>query len=259
MITLKTNKSINKHISQLEKYMLKLEELKERDLSKERLDIELGIMNQNFYNEIFDNFQTFENFSKEEVLYALKDYISYQECLDEPTTSWNIVNNLMEIVQEDGTVGYNIYDVDNKMLVELAENNTMDERLYEILEDDIEDTINLHVKNNIDKYINEPENQSLPLSEYINGLKSKLYMEKAFDYHITNELSSLADNMEHKYNIAEEIIESIDSDNIRLGHLKIIANEIASDLEKDIVYDKTEIVNDLELDYKQIKDKQEER
>lgn len=82
-------------------------------------------------------------------------------------------------------------------------------------------------------------------------------MEKAFDYHINNELSILDENMEYKYNIPKEIIESIDSENLRLGHLKIIANELANALGKDDIYDKSEILNGLELDYEELKAKQE--
>lgn len=257
MITLKTNMNVYQHIVQLEEQISKLKQLQEQNLPKEQLDIKLGDMNQILYQNIFNNFQTFDDYSKGELLYALEDYISDWKYVEEPVTSENISNNLMELAQE-GTQGYYIYDVDNKMLIDLAENNTREEMLNKELED-TEEIIKGIIKHDINNYTDEYEKPSYSISNRIQDLKSCIYMEKAFDYHITNELSSLADNMEHKYNIREEIIENIDSDNLSIGHLKIMANEIANSLGKENIYVEEEIVNDLESDYKQIQDKQEER
>lgn len=255
MITLKTNMNVYQHIVQLEEQISKLKQLQEQNLPKEQLDIKLGDMNQILYQNIFNNFQTFDDYSKGELLYALEDYISDWKYVEEPVTSENISNNLMELAQE-GTQGYYIYDVDNKMLIDLAENNTREEMLNKELED-TEEIVKGIIKHDINNYTDEYEKPSYSISNRIQDLKSCIYMEKAFNYYINNELSILDENMEYKYNIPKEIIESIDSENLRLGHLKIIANELANALGKDDIYDKSEILNSLELDYKELKTEQE--
>ena len=253
MMNIKTDMDIKQHISQLENQIEKLKQLQEQYLPKDNLDIKLGDMNQIFYQNIFNNFQTFDDYSKGELLYALEDYISDWGYVEEPVTSWNISSNLIEMAHE-GMQGYYIYDVDNKMLIDLAENNTREEMLKEEL-DNTKEIIKDYIKNDIYNYTYET--QSYDVSNRIQDLKSSIYMEKAFDYHINKELSILDENMEYKYNIPKEIIESIDSENLRLGHLKIIANELANALGKDDIYDKSEILNGLELDYKELKAEQE--
>ena len=139
--------------------------------------------------------------------------------------------------------GYYMWNIDNERALEAVKHH--DDNLYESVLYDVTESLS------------EAQNyQNRPLTD---SEEFGIIMEKAFTEVITSKVEEI--NSEFDFAELDENLEDyeIDTDNLKLGDVKLIYNNIAEELGEELVYSNEEIAKDILNELKKNKEKDIEK
>ena len=243
-----TLESIEEQVKRLQSYI----DSRKEDL-KEGREINLEELNDKFIEIGMNNRPSLEELAKEEVL----NEISYQ--IEEENSTLNKTlkeNNELSaydlgltlysdhLMQESLVDGYYMWNIDNERALESVK--YQHDGLYEDIFYDVAENLS-----EAQRYKNRPltENEEFGI-----------IMEKAFTEIITSKVGKI--NSEFDFTELDEKLEDyqIDTDNLKLGDVKLIYNNIAEERSEELKFSNEEIVKDIlnEIEKNKEKEKEEE-
>ena len=242
-----TLESIEEQIKRLQSFV----DSRKKDLEEGR-EINLEELNDKFIEMGMNNRPSLDEIAKTEIL----NEISYQ--ISEEYSSFNKTKeNGNEISAYDFDLalysdhlsneslvgGYYMWNIDNERALEAVKHH--DDNLYESVLYDVTESLS------------EAQNyQNRPLTD---SEEFGIIMEKAFTEVITSKVEEI--NSEFDFAELDENLEDyeIDTDNLKLGDIKLIYNNIAEELGEELVYSNEEIAKDLLNEIEMNKEKEEEK
>lgn len=242
-----TLKSIEEQIKRLQSFV----DSRKKDLEEGR-EINLEELNDKFIEIGMNNRPSLDEIAKTEIL----NEISYQ--ISEEYSSFNKTKeNGNEISAYDFGLalysdhlsneslvgGYYMWNIDNERALEAVKHH--DDNLYESVLYDVTESLS------------EAQNyQNRPLTD---SEEFGIIMEKAFTEVITSKVEEI--NSEFDFAELDENLEDyeIDTDNLKLGDVKLIYNNIAEELGEELVYSNEEIAKDILNELEKNKEKDIEK
>lgn len=242
-----TLESIEEQIKKLQSFV----DSRKKDLEEGR-EINLEEINDKFIEMGMNNRPSLEELAKTEIL----DKISFQ--INEEYSSYNQTKeNGNEIsayefglalycdhLREESLSGaYYMWNIDNERALEAVKYH--DDNLYESVLYDVTESLS------------EAQNyQNRPLTD---SEEFGIIMEKAFTEVITSKVEEI--NSEFDFAELDENLEDyeIDSDDLKLGDVKLIYNNIAEELGEELVYSNEEIAKDILNELEKNKEKDIEK
>ena len=241
-----TLESIEEQVKRLQSYI----DSRKEDL-KEGREINLEELNDKFIEMGMNNRPSLDEIAKTEIL----NEISYQ--IEEENST---INNILEendelsaydfgltlysdhLSNESLVGGYYMWNIDNERALEAVKHH--DDNLYESVLYDVTESLS------------EAQNyQNRPLTD---SEEFGIIMEKAFTEVITSKVEEI--NSEFDFTELDENLEDyqIDSDNLKLGDIKLIYNNIAEEIGEEPIYSNEEIVKNILNEVEKNKEKEEE-
>ena len=242
-----TLESIEEQIKRLQSFV----DSRKKDLEEGR-EINLEELNDKFIEIGMNNRPSLDEIAKTEIL----NEISYQ--ISEEYSSFNKTKeNGNEISAYDFGLalysdhlsneslvgGYYMWNIDNERALEAVKHH--DDNLYESVLYDVTESLS------------EAQNyQNSPLTD---SEEFGIIMEKAFTEVITSKVEEI--NSEFDFAELDENLEDyeIDTDNLKLGDVKLIYNNIAEELGEELVYSNEEIAKDILNELEKNKEKDAEK
>ena len=242
-----TLESIEEQIKRLQSFV----DSRKKDLEEGR-EINLEELNDKFIEMGMNNRPSLDEIAKTEIL----NEISYQ--ISEEYSSFNKTKeNGNEISAYDFGLalysdhlsneslvgGYYMWNIDNERALEAVKHH--DDNLYESVLYDVTESLS------------EAQNyQNRPLTD---SEEFGIIMEKAFTEVITSKVEEI--NSEFDFSELDEKLEDyeIDTDNLKLGDIKLIYNNIAEELGEELVYSNEEIAKDILNELEKNKEKDIEK
>jgi|GEM_PF-1207486 hypothetical protein len=242
-----TLESIEEQIKRLQSFV----DSRKKDLEEGR-EINLEELNDKFIEIGMNNRPSLDEIAKTEIL----NEISYQ--ISEEYSSFNKTKeNGNEISAYDFGLalysdhlsneslvgGYYMWNIDNERALEAVKHH--DDNLYESVLYDVTESLS------------EAQNyQNRPLTD---SEEFGIIMEKAFTEVITSKVEEI--NSEFDFAELDENLEDyeIDTDNLKLGDVKLIYNNIAEELGEELVYSNEEIAKDILNELEKNKEKDIEK
>lgn len=242
-----TLESIEEQIKRLQSFV----DSRKKDLEEGR-EINLEELNDKFIEMGMNNRPSLDEIAKIEIL----NEISYQ--ISEEYSSFNKTKeNGNEISAYDFGLalysdhlsneslvgGYYMWNIDNERALEAVKHH--DDNLYESVLYDVTESLS------------EAQNyQNRPLTD---SEEFGIIMEKAFTEVITSKVEEI--NSEFDFAELNENLEDyeIDTDNLKLGDVKLIYNNIAEELGEELVYSNEEIAKDILNELEKNKEKDIEK
>lgn len=242
-----TLESIDEQIKLLQRYV----DSRKKDLEEGR-EINLEELNDKFIKMGMDNRPTLDELAKTEIL----NEISYQ--ISEEYSSFNKTKeNGNEISaydfglalycdhlsQESLVGGYYMWNIDNERALEAVKYH--DDNLYESVLYDVTESLS------------EAQNyQNRPLTD---SEEFGIIMEKAFTEVITSKVEEI--NSEFDFAELDEDLEDyqINEDNLKLGDIKLIYNNIAEEIGEEPRFSNEEIAKDILNEIEKNKEKEAEK
>lgn len=242
-----TLESIEEQIKRLQSFV----DSRKKDLEEGR-EINLEELNDKFIEIGMNNRPSLDEIAKTEIL----NEISYQ--ISEEYSSFNKTKeNGNEISAYDFGLalysdhlsneslvgGYYMWNIDNERALEAVKHH--DDNLYESVLYDVTESLS------------EAQNyQNRPLTD---SEEFGIIMEKAFTEVITSKVEEI--NSEFDFAELDENLEDyeIDTDNLKLGDVKLIYNNIAEELGEELVYSNEEIAKDILNELEKNKEKDAEK
>ena len=239
-----TLESIDEQIKLLQRYV----DSRKKDLEEGR-EINLEELNDKFIKMGMDNRPTLDELAKTEIL----NEISYQ--IDEEYSSYNKTKesgyeiNAYDfglalysdhLSQESLAGGYYMWNIDNERALEAVKYH--DDNLYESVLYDVTESLS------------EAQNyQNRPLTD---SEEFGIIMEKAFPEVITSKVEEI--NSEFDFAELDEDLEDyqIDEDNLKLGDVKLIYNNIAEEIGEEPRFSNEEIAKDILNEIEKNKEKE---
>ena len=242
-----TLESIEEQVKRLQSYI----DSRKEDL-KEGREINLEELNDKFIEMGMNNRPSLEELAKAEIL----NEISYQ--IDEEYSSYNQTREKGDEIsaydfglalycdhlsQESLVGGYYMWNIDNERALEAVKYH--DDNLYESVLYDVTESLS-----EVQNYQNRPLTDSEEFG---------IIMEKAFTEAITSKVEEI--NSDFDFSELDEKLEDyeIDTDNLKLGDVKLIYNNIAEEIGEEPIYSNEEIVKDLLNEIEKNKEKEVEK
>lgn len=242
-----TLESIEEQIKRLQSFV----DSRKKDLEEGR-EINLEEINDKFIEMGMNNRPSLDEIAKTEIL----NEISYQ--IDEEYSSYNQTrekgNEISaydfglalysdHLSNESLVGGYYMWNIDNERALEAVKHH--DDNLYESVLYDVTESLS------------EAQNyQNRPLTD---SEEFGIIMEKAF----TEVITSKVEEINSEFNFAElnENLEDyeIDTDNLKLGDVKLIYNNIAEEIGEEPIYSNEEIAKDILNEIEKNKEKEVEK
>ena len=242
-----TLESIEEQIKRLQSFV----DSRKKDLEEGR-EINLEEINDKFIEMGMNNRPSLDEIAKTEIL----NEISYQ--IDEEYSSYNQTrekgNEISaydfglalysdHLSNESLVGGYYMWNIDNERALEAVKHH--DDNLYESVLYDVTESLS------------EAQNyQNRPLTD---SEEFGIIMEKAFTEVITSKVEEI--NSEFDFSELDEKLEDyeIDTDNLKLGDVKLIYNNIAEEIGEELVYSNEEIAKDILNELEKNKEKDSEK
>ena len=242
-----TLESIEEQIKRLQSFV----DSRKKDLEEGR-EINLEEINDKFIEMGMNNRPSLDEIAKTEIL----NEISYQ--IDEEYSSYNQTrekgNEISaydfglalysdHLSNESLVGGYYMWNIDNERALEAVKHH--DDNLYESVLYDVTESLS------------EAQNyQNRPLTD---SEEFGIIMEKAFTEVITSKVEEI--NSEFDFSELDEKLEDyeIDTDNLKLGDVKLIYNNIAEEIGEELVYSNEEIAKDILNELEKNKEKDIEK
>lgn len=241
-----TLESIEEQVKRLQSYI----DSRKEDL-KEGREINLEELNDKFIEMGMNNRPSLEELAKNEVLNEIsyqieEEYSSYNQTKEKgyEVSAYDFGLTLYSdhLNQESLVGGYYMWNIDNERALEAVKYH--DDNLYEDILYDVTENLS-----EVQNY------QNRPLTE---NEEFGIIMEKAFTEIITSKVEEI--NSEFDFTELDEELEDyqIDTDNLKLGDVKLIYNNIAEEIGEEPIYSNEEIVKNILNEVEKNKEKEEE-
>lgn len=242
-----TLESIDEQIKLLQRYV----DSRKKDLEEGR-EINLEELNDKFIKMGMDNRPTLDELAKTEILNEIsyqinEEYSSYNKTKESgyeiSAYDFGLALYSDHLSQESLAGGYYMWNIDNERALEAVKYH--DDNLYESVLYDVTESLG-----EAQNYKNRPLTDSEEFG---------IIMEKAFTEVITSKVEEI--NSEFDFAELDEDLEDyqIDEDDLKLGDVKLIYNNIAEEIGEEPIYSNEEIAKDILNEIEKNKEKEEEK
>lgn len=242
-----TLESIDEQIKLLQRYV----DSRKKDLEEGR-EINLEELNDKFIKMGMDNRPTLDELAKTEILNEIsyqinEEYSSYNKTKESgyeiSAYDFGLALYSDHLSQESLAGGYYMWNIDNERALEAVKYH--DDNLYESVLYDVTESLG-----EAQNYKNRPLTDSEEFG---------IIMEKAFTEVITSKVEEI--NSEFDFAELDEDLEDyqIDEDDLKLGDVKLIYNNIAEEIGEEPIYSNEKIAKDILNEIEKNKEKEEEK
>ena len=242
-----TLESIEEQIKRLQSFV----DSRKKDLEEGR-EINLEELNDNFIEMGMNNRPSLDELAKTEILNEIsyqidKEYSSYNQTKENGNEisayEFGLALYCDHLKEESLVGGYYMWNIDNERALEAVKHH--DDNLYESVLYDVTESLG------------EAQNyQNRPLTD---SEEFGIIMEKAFPEVITSKVEEI--NSEFDFAELNEDLENyqIDEDDLKLGDVKLIYNNIAEEIGEEPIYSNEEIAKDILNEIEKNKEKEVEK